>query len=147
MRLNWTDQYLSWDPSQYGGESVNFNLSPGFLTLSFLYFFHFCNETFFSAGLKQIHFGQSEIWKPDIQLYNNADSANMQVYIVTMMMIFILLIINIVVIFFKKRQRPKILPYLANISRYITINFSSSSSSIPCSAALVPSSSWPTSSS
>lgn len=29
-------------------------------------------------GLAQIHFSQEEIWKPDIQLYNNADSNNMQ---------------------------------------------------------------------
>jgi len=47
MRLNWTDEYLVWDPKDYG-------------------------------ELKQIHFGSDEIWKPDIQLYNNADSANLQ---------------------------------------------------------------------
>jgi len=57
MRLNWTDQYLSWDPNDFG-------------------------------GLKQIHFGQSEIWKPDIQLYNNADSANMQHFGTTHFLVF-----------------------------------------------------------
>jgi len=57
MRLNWTDQYLVWDPTQHG-------------------------------GLKQIHFGQSEIWKPDIQLYNNADSANMQHFGTTHFLVF-----------------------------------------------------------
>merc|ERR1719266_3024215 len=57
MRLNWTDEYLSWDPTLYG-------------------------------GLKQIHFGQSEIWKPDIQLYNNADSANMQHFGTTHFLVF-----------------------------------------------------------
>jgi len=47
MRLNWTDEYLSWSPSEY-------------------------------EGLTQIHFAQEEIWRPDIQLYNNADSSNLQ---------------------------------------------------------------------
>jgi len=47
MRLNWTDEYLTWSPGDF-------------------------------QGLTQIHFSQDEIWKPDIQLYNNADSNNMQ---------------------------------------------------------------------
>lgn len=47
MRLNWTDEYLSWDPAQY-------------------------------EDLRQIHFSPKEIWRPDIHLYNNADSSNMK---------------------------------------------------------------------
>ena len=58
----------------------------------------------FSTGLKQIHFGQSEIWKPDIQLYNNADSANMQVLIIV---VIIIIFIIIIVVFFKKASECK----------------------------------------
>ena len=97
MRLNWTDEYLSWVPSQHGGmKSVNFYLSSGFPAFSLLDFSHLKMKYFFWAGLKQIHFGQSEIWKPDIQLYNNADSANMQVLIDVIIIIFIILVITII---------------------------------------------------
>ena len=54
MRLNWTDEYLSWDPSQY-------------------------------EDLRQIHFSPKEIWRPDIHLYNNADSSNMKVTLVALL--------------------------------------------------------------
>ena len=97
MRLNWTDEYLSWVPSQHGGmKLVNSYLSSGFPAFSLLDFSHLKMKYFFWAGLKQIHFGQSEIWKPDIQLYNNADSANMQVLVVVIIIIFIILVITII---------------------------------------------------
>jgi len=57
MRLNWTDEYLGWDPTQF-------------------------------ANLTQIHFGADEIWKPDIQLYNNADGSNLQHYGSTHFLVF-----------------------------------------------------------
>ena len=40
------------------------------------------------AGLNQIHFGSEELWKPDIYLYNNADSSNMQHYGKTHFLVF-----------------------------------------------------------
>lgn len=49
MRLNWTDEYLKWDPEEF-------------------------------ENLTQIHFGAQEIWRPDIQLYNNADGNNLAHY-------------------------------------------------------------------
>jgi len=57
MRLNWTDEYLRWDPQE----------------------FH---------DLTQIHFGAHEIWKPDIQLYNNADGSDLQHYGSTHFLVF-----------------------------------------------------------
>ena len=48
MRLNWTDEYLSWVPSQHGGiELVNFYLSSGFPAFSLFGFLPFLNEIFF----------------------------------------------------------------------------------------------------
>jgi len=57
MRLNWTDEYLRWDPQEF-------------------------------KNLSQIHFGPEEIWKPDIQLYNNADGNNLQHYGSTHFLVF-----------------------------------------------------------
>jgi len=41
LRLNWKDEFLSWNSSEY-------------------------------EGLKTIHFGLNDIWRPDIELYNSA---------------------------------------------------------------------------
>jgi len=57
MRLNWTDEYLKWDPVQYN-------------------------------NLTQIHFGSEEIWRPDIQLYNNAEGSNLNHYGTTHFLVF-----------------------------------------------------------
>jgi len=57
MRLNWTDEFLRWEPSEY-------------------------------ENLTQIHFGAEEIWRPDIQLYNNADGSNLQHYGSTHFLVF-----------------------------------------------------------
>ena len=78
-------------------KSVNLNLSSEFPPNHFSFgFLPFLNEIF--AGLKQIHFGQSEIWRPDIQLYNNADSANMQVLVVFIIITIIIgMIITIII--------------------------------------------------
>lgn len=43
FRMEWTDEYLAWDPNTYG-------------------------------GLKELHFGSDEIWKPDINIWNSAES-------------------------------------------------------------------------